>query len=199
MLSCSTTFELGVDVGELESVFMRNMPPSAANYIQRAGRAGRRLESNAFVTTFCQRRSHDLTQFKDPMPFVKGIIAPPPHCDVRNEKIVKRHIYATAIASFWMKYPETFKNVREFFFEENMDGPPTLLKEYLLSHPEELMDSLKRIVPPDVQDTIHLSDWEFIDDLYCVETNHPEKVFWSKRQTRCVPMWRVSKRSDWRM
>ena len=173
VLSCSTTFELGVDVGELESVFMRNMPPSAANYIQRAGRAGRRLESNAFVTTFCQRRSHDLTQFKDPMPFVRGIIAPP-HCDVRNEKIVKRHIYATAIASFWMKHPETFKNVQEFFFEEKSDGP-TLLKEYLDSHPEDLMNSLRRIVPPDVQDTIHLSDWEFVDDLYCVDTNNPDK------------------------
>ncbi|NLO77665.1 MAG: DEAD/DEAH box helicase, partial [Methanomicrobiales archaeon] len=173
VLSCSTTFELGVDVGELEAVFMRNMPPSAANYIQRAGRAGRRTESNAFVTTFCQRRSHDLTQFKDPMPFVQGIIAPP-HCDVRNEKIAKRHIYATAIAAFWMKYPETFKNVQEFFFNEEMDGP-TLLKEYLGSHPKDLMDSLKRIVPPDIQNTIHLSDWEFIDDLFSVETNHPDK------------------------
>ncbi len=55
-----------------------------------------------------------------------------------------------------------------------MDGP-TLLKEYLGSHPEDLMDSLKRIVPPDVQDTIHLSEWEFVDDLYCVETNNPDK------------------------
>jgi len=172
VLSCSTTFELGVDVGELESVFMRNMPPSAANYIQRAGRAGRRLESNAFVTTFCQRRSHDLTQFKDPMPFVQGIIAPP-HCDIRNEKIVKRHIYATAIASFWMDHPETFKNVREFFFDET-DGP-ALLKAYLDAHPEDLMEALQRIVPPAVQDAIRLSDWEFVDDLFSVDDADPDK------------------------
>jgi Lhr-like helicase len=33
VLSCSTTFELGVDVGDLEAVFMRNMSPFAANYI----------------------------------------------------------------------------------------------------------------------------------------------------------------------
>ncbi|MCL6431196.1 MAG: helicase C-terminal domain-containing protein [Anaerolineae bacterium] len=42
ILSCSTTFELGVDLGDLDIVFLRNVPPESFNYAQRVGRAGRR-------------------------------------------------------------------------------------------------------------------------------------------------------------
>ena len=64
-LSCSTTFELGVDVGELQAVMLRNMPPSTANYVQRAGRAGRRAGAAALVVTYANRRSHDLTDSRN--------------------------------------------------------------------------------------------------------------------------------------
>ena len=59
ILSCSTTFEMGVDLGGLNCVFMANMPPSVANYRQRAGRAGRRAGASSFVFTYIGSSSHD--------------------------------------------------------------------------------------------------------------------------------------------
>lgn len=77
VLSCSTTFEMGVDVGELEATFQRNVPPETSNYIQRAGRAGRRTSSAAFSVTFARRNSHDMTFYQDPPEIIAGKINAP--------------------------------------------------------------------------------------------------------------------------
>ena len=150
VLSCSTTFEMGVDIGDLETVFMRNMPPTPSNYIQRAGRAGRSTKSAALALTFCNKSNHDFSYFKDPVSMINGEIQPPLF-KVENEKIGIRHLYSAALAFFWRERSDFFGQVKDFFgdetpgdgyysFVEYLEGKPNQLKDYLLkAMPKELV------------------------------------------------------------
>ena len=144
ILSCSTTFEMGVDIGELETVFMRNIPPTPANYVQRAGRAGRRKDSSAFILTYCGTGSHDYTYFEAPEKMISGVINPP-YFNVQNKKIIIRHLMAACMGFFFRKNPQYFGSVEEFVFNDGAQ----LFEKYVAGHPQDLNDYINKKVLPE--------------------------------------------------
>jgi ATP-dependent helicase YprA (DUF1998 family) len=157
LLSCSTTFELGIDLGDLDTIFLRNAPPEPFNYAQRVGRSGRRVHPG-FAVTYCRRRPHDQAAFDDPIRLMEGR-ASAPRLRVTNDKIVSRHVLAVALSEFFRQHPERF--------EARVEGllghmeTPTLVQDverFLGERRGPLEARLDAIVPTELRGSLGLLD-----------------------------------------
>jgi hypothetical protein len=97
VLFCSPTMELGIDISALNAVYLRNMPPTPANYAQRSGRAGRSGQA-ALVVTYCSAQGpHDQYYFGKREAMVSGIVKPPA-IELANRDLIESHLHAVWLA-----------------------------------------------------------------------------------------------------
>lgn len=99
ILNCSTTMEMGVDIGSVSTVMMTNVPPSVASYKQRVGRAGRRGQSFSLAFTFCRDRPLDREAFISPINYLDRKLAAP-RVALSSRPIVQRHANAFLLRRF---------------------------------------------------------------------------------------------------
>jgi Zn ribbon nucleic-acid-binding protein len=99
LLSSTTTFEMGINIGDLQKVLLRNAPPTSANYVQRVGRAGRGEDKNAVCVTLCRRIKYDADAWSDPPRLMSGEVRTPT-VFLSNRIIAQRHFNAMVFAQF---------------------------------------------------------------------------------------------------
>lgn len=96
VLACSPTLEMGIDVGGLDAVVMRNVPPRPDNYAQRGGRSGRRSRVG-LVVGYARSTPHDQYFFDKPREMIAGEVKAPA-VSLSNRDIFLRHFYAIAFS-----------------------------------------------------------------------------------------------------
>ncbi|MDT8392016.1 MAG: DEAD/DEAH box helicase [Lentisphaeria bacterium] len=92
LISCTPTLEMGIDIGDLSSVLLCNVPPNQASYLQRIGRSGRR-DGRSFNLTVAGGQPHDLFFYAEPLQMIAGTVGTP-GCFLSASAVLQRQFTA---------------------------------------------------------------------------------------------------------
>lgn len=99
----TSTLEMGIDIGSLNTAFNNSVPPLPSNFLQRVGRAGR-ASGGALIVNFAQSKAHDLFYYQEPLDMMAGEVNTP-GCYLEAQEILRRHFFAFCIDSWTTKAP----------------------------------------------------------------------------------------------
>lgn len=126
---CTSTLELGIDVGELDLIFQAEAPSTVASFLQRMGRTGRR-EGSVANTTFLATSSESMLQAIGLIELARGHWVEDVRMDFKAWHILVHQIMAMCLQSgavrrnqVWqtLKGSSCFREIQAEAFHELVD------------------------------------------------------------------------------
>ncbi|MDI6402404.1 DEAD/DEAH box helicase, partial [Balneolaceae bacterium ANBcel3] len=156
-LVATSTLEMGIDIGQLESSFNMGMPPLPSNYLQRIGRAGRKSGSSLISNFISQKNPHDLYYFEKPEEMMDGEIHTP-GCFLNAPEILKRQFLAHCIDRWVGVNPEENTIPSQIRFIKlltsdlrDSDFFLNRLLTYIQDHLDDIINNVRQVYEPELE------------------------------------------------